>query len=290
MLSIGRLPRKISPATPVIAVLVLAVAVVASVPASAQRADEMLSRIRPHLAAVDKGLDEIEGDLTRIERQARIAPSDDRIEAAMDRVAKSGSDALQLLIDGARGPDKAKIAATYPQAFSEFERAAQGFRDRATKITDRILAIQKGIVEGQVVVNLEVFDKTTARERVEFMKVLNPQAKEIYRKMSPAKFAGLDFQLQRLAMGLGSAVKDACAPDANALIAAVCVSLCASTGGAACVECVAAAVAGGATTTYLYFKNGYESCLRSCCRCRWYKPWCCACRAGCFLAWAAFIA
>jgi hypothetical protein len=252
--------------------------------------DDMLRRIEPFLTAVNDGLNELDSELTKIEQQASIVPGNERIDTIMDDVAKAGSEALRALIEATQDADKARIAESYPRAFAEFEKMAQAFRSRAGNIADRLVAIQTGITEGRIVVAVDVFDQSTARERVDFMKVLTPKAQDMYRKMSPAKFSSLDFHLQKFGMRFGKAVKDACIPDANALIAASCVSLCASTAGTACVACVGAAVAAGSTVTYLYFKNGYESCLRSCCGCRWYKPWCCGCKAGCFLAWAAFIA
>jgi hypothetical protein len=200
----------------------------------------------------------------------------------MDNVAKASSEALRTLIEATQDTDRARIAESYPRAFAEFEKMAQAFRSRAGKIADRLVAIQSGITEGRILVAVDVFDQSTTRDRVDFMKVLTPKAQETYRKMSPAKFSSLDFYLQKFGMRFSKAVNDACFPDANAIIAGTCVALCASTAGAACVECVAAVVVAGGTASYLYFKNGYESCLRGCCGCRWYRPWCCGCKAGCF--------
>ncbi|WP_157088587.1 hypothetical protein [Bradyrhizobium jicamae] len=252
--------------------------------------DDMLRRIEPFLTTVHDGLDELDSELTKIEQQASIVPGNERIDTLMDNVAKASSEALRALIEATQDTDRARIAESYPRAFAEFEKMAQAFRSRAGKIADRLVAIQSGISEGRILVAVDVFDQSTARDRVDFMKVLTPKAQETYRKMSPAKFSSLDFYLQKFGMKFSKAVNDACFPDANAIIAGTCVALCASTAGAACVECVAAAVVAGGTASYLYFKNGYESCLRGCCGCRWYRPWCCGCKAGCFLAWAAFIA
>jgi hypothetical protein len=277
-------------------------ALVAFSPASAQAppsppvsgqtpaSDDMLARIEPFLAMVPKGLDEIDADLIRVEQRARIAPGFDRIEAKMDQVAKSVLDALGMLIEATRQPDeaqidKAKIQESYPSAFLEFENAAKGFRDRATKIMDRLLAIQRGITEGRIVIDPEVFDTTSARDRVEFMRILTPQAQDIYRRMSPAKFSGVDFHLQKFAMGFGSAVKDASVPDANAAVAAGCVGVCVYAGAPACVACVGL-VGGG---VYLTALDWYKAQC-NCCRCRSWKPWCCICRAACWTAFAAWVA
>jgi hypothetical protein len=262
---------------------------VAPSPAQSQTDDMMMRRIQPFLAAVQEGLDEIDSQLTGIEQRASIALGDERVGALMDDVAKASSEALRTLIDAAQDADKARIVESFPQAFAEFEKMGQSFRTRAGKIADKVLTVQQGISEGRIIIALDVFDQSTARERVEFMKVLTPKAQDMYRKMSPAKFSGLDFHLQKYGMMLNKAVKDACFPDANAILAAVCVGVCYSAP-SNCVNCVAAATAAGGTATYLYFKNGYESCLRNCCGCSWRRFWCCGCKAGCVLAWAAFIA
>jgi len=253
-------------------------------------AEDMPARIEPYLAVLQNGLDEIEADLTRIEKRARVVPGDERVEAMMDQVTKSVSDALRMLVEAARQPDdavldKAKIRESFPSAFLEFEKAARGFRDRAMKIGDRLFAIQQGITEGRIVLDLEVFDKTTARDRVEFMKTLAPRAQDIYRKMSPAKFSGVDFHLQRFAMVLGSAVKDACLPDAKAAVAAGCVGTCVYGAWELCAACVAVVVPG----VYLATLDWYRAQC-NCCRCRSWKPWCCACRVGCWIAFAAWVA
>jgi hypothetical protein len=260
----------------------------ASIPAMGQT-DDMLRRIQPFVMAVNEGLDEIDSQLAGIEQRASIVPGDERVGSLMDDVAKASSEALRSLIDATGDADKTRIAESFPQAFAEFEKMGQSFRARAEKIAERVLTIQQGIIEGRIIIALDVFDQSTARERVEFMKMLTPKAQDMYRKMSPAKFSGLDFHLQKLGMMLNKAVKDACIPDANAFLAAVCVITC-QTSPSSCVACVAAATAAGGTATYLYFKNGYESCLRNCCGCSWRRFWCCGCKVGCVLAWAAFIA
>lgn len=267
--------------------VILGLVAFSSAQAQAPRSDDILARVKPLLATAQKGLDEIETDLTRIEQQAKIGVVDDRVSETMDRVAKSGADAVRILIEATGQRDKAKIAASFPMAFLEFEKAAKVIRDRGAKILDRYLAIQQGIAEGGIVVALEVFDKTTTRERVEFMNTLTPKAQDMYRRMGPTKFSGLDFQLQRLAMGLGSAamsfgsgVKDACLPDANAAFAAICVAACSA--GPGCAACVLTVAGGGAAVAI----NWYHDLKCNCCRCRWYKPWCCGCRVAC---WSAFL-
>jgi hypothetical protein len=115
----------------------------------------------------------------------------------MDNVAKASSEALRTLIEATQDTDRARIAESYPRAFAEFEKMAQAFRSRAGKIADRLVAIQSGITEGRILVAVDVFDQSTTRDRVDFMKVLTPKAQETYRKMSPAKFSSLDFYLQK---------------------------------------------------------------------------------------------
>jgi hypothetical protein len=296
-------------------VTVLAVLVALSLPGLSQG-----QTFQNAINTLKSRLNDIETRLTAIERTSTVeSPTNGaEIDQAVDAHAQAASRAFAVVMtelrDGAsEGLEHAK----------ELESTLKDHRSRAAKATEKIAEIDANIRIGKIRLARPVLESLTPRERREFRRTLKPEVDSDYKREHPALFPGHvsyisdhDWRalkqdtcepcgelaisdpedesslLQQIlgelprpvyaeasvAPGHASAV----APTVHAALGYVCYTICAATIGAACLQCV---VGAGAAAVAAY--DSFVRCRHRChCRCRWYKPWCCACKSVC---WTAFL-
>jgi hypothetical protein len=195
----------------------------------------------------------------------------------------------------------------------ELENLLLGHRRRIDGIIPRIAEIDSEIGTGDVIISDEILRDLTREELNEFFLTLTPKAQRLYREWLPPehgaapspslleKFANVLMpqnvsqrreycydQLARYQSSAGPSLPGRVAnwliPSAHAAVAVGCLSICKKSRNTRCRSCVTeASVTAAAGVLAL------DACFDSCGDCRWTRPWSCACRGVCVLAFLAVV-
>jgi hypothetical protein len=178
-----------------------------------------------------------------------------------------------------------------------------GVRRRIEGLIPRIAEIDAKIRTGDVIISDDVLRELNRAEADEFISTLTPKARAFYRKKLPHSFPDrigsisdrfvqerkycyaklADYQRDRTPSVLKT-FADLLVPPAHAGLAVGCLAICKASAGTACFGCVAAATGTGAALV-----NEYVNCTSNCGRCRWFRPWGCACRGVCLFGFLALV-
>jgi hypothetical protein len=268
---------------------------------------------QPRVANLRQRLSNIENTLSAIERTNQI--DDLNAQAAMevdfDRAAAEANAAFTEAMQQAQAlAQRQGVTAAQFAFLQQLDTDLKAEQVRAETIVRRMGDIDGRIRSGAIKLAPAAINQLSPQELREFRRSLTPATDRDYRQRMPTKFTGVVQHLSQeewaatrhcgLCEVGGSAyaireqegrrsllaqVMDALVPPVHAALGIGCYGICVGSLGTACITCVISA-GGAAATAYAT----YRSCKGSCCRCKWYKPWCCACRGACLVAFLAALA
>ena len=274
----------------------------------------------PTVAKLQQRLSNVEAELQKIESSKQIddLTVGDRISREFDAAGSEAKAAFDAAVSQTRTLTQTGGTPSQLGFLKQLETDIRAERDRTEKIVERIGTIDGAIRKGDIKLTTRAIQALTPAERLQFRRTLTKPAENDYKSKMPNLFRGSVEHLtdeQWLALqdcgacqvpvasalhpegqfalslqheeqrGLLSAISDAMMPPAHAALGIGCYAICYASVGVACFECIAAAGA-AAVTAY----NAWLACKGGCCRCRWYKPWCCFCKGACLTAFLATLA
>lgn len=258
---------------------------------------------RARVSNMKQRLSDIEGSLAKIERSSTIEADSTLIASMIDAHAEEARAAFNLAMADLRTYNSSNGAQGSLDKAKEFEALIQDQKAAAEKAFLKMSEIDASIRIGKVKIATPVLQRMTPNEMLEFRRSLKPDVDKEYKRSLPNIFIGSVTHLTDAEWA--SAQKTFCgacstkptrqssglqrlmdsietSAQASPALAAGCYSICAASFGTACATCIIGA-GSAAVAAYNWFVAGRNSC----CRCRWYKPWCCACRA---YYWSVFLA
>ncbi len=253
-------------------------------PAFKGRLDRAEQILRPMVQLFDK-----------IDRQKLVTQRDsDDLEKAV-RLMYEYAEAMKAAYDEALR-DAEKAGKTHGKEgnvanLRAFEEISKAHEKRVKEIEMETKGIEAKIKDGIIVIDKPLLQKMKPAEREEFRKFLSPEGLKKMEMQHPDIFrpgTNPGASLAPLDGGqLAKAIKGFCnsfpaqignffVSTAEAEIAARCIPPCSAQNWPACVACI---VATGPPAIDAW--NRFKSCWDGCCDCKWFRPWCCACKAKC---------
>ncbi|MDD5394981.1 MAG: hypothetical protein PHE17_18335 [Thiothrix sp.] len=245
------------------------------------------------LKANETKLSSIEGTLSRIKSQKLVKLGDEGMDQSMYAYAESMKSAFDLASSEALKAAKSNGREGNVGLVGAFEKMAKVHEQRTALLEGKLKAIDSGVKAGDILLDKSLLQRMTPSERSEFKGTLSPGAIRNYERLSPGLLnlrVGPTSSLMPDVLALGvapvaednscfntslSAIGDFFLSPAEAAIAAPCVGVCWSRNWSACTACV---VAAGPAAINAW--NAFVGQWNGCCGCKWYKPWCCACKAA----------
>lgn len=203
-----------------------------------------------------KPLADIETILQRIETNKLIQSNDEAVDKLFDVFVETVKRERN-----AAGNDKNKL--------TEFRNALKLYHDRLKIIENRIKIIEGKIKTGEIKLSKPILQTMNQTEIGEFRKFLVPDALNQYEKLHPEIFK-LKEPPQKTTPRPRSMNQDI-PNDGTISVVQDFLNL--------LPGLVTPAYASSEECNACYQINA--DCKRGCCRCRWYKPWCCVCKAAC---------
>lgn len=261
----------------------------------------------PGLEAISSNLNAVEETLSTIETSGQIEPDALTIGSKLDAFGDDAMVAYRQVNSEAKKYSETHGAQGNLKGLNDFEQSINESRRRLENIIRRMADIDGKIRTGEVMFSESVLKELKTDEIGEFRRTLTPEADKKYRDRFPRLFAGNVSHLSAEEWQAGQVqfkrdyagriesnttprriigeILDALVPDANAAVGIGCYSICVSSAGTACAQCLAAS---GVAAYAMY--ESYRKCRKNCCSCKWYKPWCCICRGACLVAFLALLA
>lgn len=255
----------------------------------------------------EKGITKIENLVAKIANGKRVSKGDaEGLDALIIEHAKAMNDAVKQAIADAKEAQDSKLQKGSTKSFVEFEDMAQKHEKRAKAVEAKVKKIDEQIKTGDIELDQPLLESMTPAERKEYMQYMTPGGRDKMKKKHPKLLSGisiknkilvdLDYigksacELSRsnakkagdLLVTIPQTVGDFLVPPAEAALGLGAGTACGATGGLACALAI-----GGTVYGYLRVYDEFVQCLASQCTCRWYKPWCCAGKTGC---WVKYIA
>ncbi len=256
--------------------------------------------------AAEKKIKDIENLVTKIANQKRASKADgEDLDKLMMEHAKAVDDSFKQSLADAQEAEKSKGQKGSTKSFVEFEDMAKKHEQRAKAVDAKVKKLADQIKTGDVELDQPLLESMTPAERKEYMQYMTPSGREKMKKKHPKLLSGISIETETklvdmgksacelcrstaqtvgdLLTGIAKTTSDLLIPPAEAAIGAGAGATCAGTGPATVVACPAAVV----TAAYLYSEATEKlyACYRGQCSCAWYKPWCCAGRTGCWVAY-----
>lgn len=244
------------------------------------------------LQANEAKLASIEGTLDGIKSRKLVRLGDEGTDQAMYSYAESMKAAFDQASSETLKAAKSAGREGNANLLGAFEKMAKVHEQRTAKLEGKLKVIDAGVKAGEIMLDKPLLQKMTPAERGEFKAAITPGAIRNYERLSPGLLnlrvgptSSLMPDTHAVEVGSGenggsclnismAAVGDFFVSPAEAAYAAPCVALAASHNWGACVTCVVA-MGGPAINAWNTFVGQWNGC----CGCKWYKPWCCACKA-----------
>lgn len=205
-----------------------------------------------------KPLADIETILQRIETNKIVQPNDEGIDKLFDAFMEG----VRREKNAAKG-DKKKLA--------ELQNALKRHEGQLRTIENRLKNIEGKIKGGEIRLSKGILQPMNEAETAELKKFLLPEVLNQYEKLYPEIFKPKVTPPKTPKKGMKQNILD----DEN-------ISLVQDFLKSLPDHFVTLAYA---TDCHRVCDDQVSSCQQSCCRCKWYKPWCCIAIAACTLTW-----
>lgn len=248
---------------------------------------------KQRIAIPESKLKNIDGILNRIESQRLVRDGDGE---TMEREMYEYAEHMRLIFDesirSAEEAAKSEGKSGNVESLNSFETTAKLHEAKIRRIEARIRAIQSQIKTGAIQLDKPILQKMSPSERFEFKNSLNPEGQRRMEKMHPDLFKpvmkpGASIDVYKVS---STTSKKSCSSSiyeqfsnffigqAEASIAVNCIGVCIAKKWSDCLNCVKS-VGPAAVDAW----NDFKRCWDNCCGCKWYRPDCCLCKAGCLL-------
>ena len=207
-----------------------------------------------------KPIAEIETILQRVETSKIVQLNDEPFETLIDKLCDHWIEGMKRERIAA-GNDKNKL--------NELQKVAKNHEIRLRAVENRIKVIEGKIKTGEIRLSKPVLQTMNQTEIEEFRKFLLPDALNQYEKLHPEIFKPRTTPPTK-------GMKQDIPVDNNLSIAQDFLNLLPDL----------FVTPAYATNCFDVCDSNFLSCKAGCCRCKWYRPWCCACRTGCYAKWA----
>lgn len=249
------------------------------------------------IAIPESKLKNIDGILSRIESQRLVRDGDGE---AMEKEMYEYAEQMRLIFDeslrNAEEAAKSQGKSGNVESLNSFETTAKLHETKIRKIEARIKTIESQIKTGVIKLDRPILQKMSPSERDEFHKFLTPEGQRQMQKMHPDLFrpgmkSGASVDIYKVSSSTSerycrssiyAQFSNFFIGQAEASIAVNCIGVCIAKKWSDCLNCVKS-VGPAAVNAW----NDFKRCWDDCCGCKWYKPWCCACKAGCLLKFIA---
>ena len=259
----------------------------------------------------EKNIAKIENLVAKIANGKQVSRgSAENLESLMNEHAKALDNAVKQSIADAREAKESKLQKGSTKSFVEFEDMAQKHEKRAKVVEAKIKKIDEQIKTGDIELDQPLLESMTPAEKKEYLQYMTPSGREKMKKKHPKLLSGISVETRTKLVDLDyigkstgklcsstaekagdflvtitKTVGDFLVPEAEASIGIAAGTTCGATGGLACAGAVV-----GAAFLYSQATEKYYACMAGQCSCRWYKPWCCWGRTGCWVAYVALCA
>ena len=245
---------------------------------------------------------EIESLVGKIAKGKRVSKGDaENLDRLMNEHVKSVNDAVKQAFTDAEEAKKSNGKKGSVKSFIEFENMAKKHEKRAKAVEAKLKKIEAQIKEGDVELDKPLIESMTPAERKEYMKNMTPKGREKMKKKHPELLSHISIEADKKLVDMekiGESVSTFCksfpeeisnfiVSPAEAAIGATAGATCAATN-VAVVVCAAAIAL--AVVAYASATDNFDNCMQGQCSCRWYKPWCCTGRTGCWVAYLVICA
>ena len=251
---------------------------------------------------VEKKMKDIENLVTKIANQKRASKVDgEDLDKLMLEHAKAMDDSFKQSLADAKEAEKSKWQKGSTKSFVEFEDMAQKHEKRAKAVEAKVKKIADQIKTGDVELDQPLLESMTPAERKEYMQYMTPSGREKMKKKHPKLLSGISVETETKLVDMGKSACALCRSTAQT-VGELLVSIAKTTSdllippaegaigagaGATCGATVIGCVPAVVTAAFLYSQatDDLYKCYAGQCSCRWYKPWCCAGRTGCWIAY-----
>jgi len=244
-------------------------------------------------------LNGIESQIAKIDRQKIVTIGDaENLEKTMYEYAEYMKAALDAALQEAQKAGESRGKEGSIKSLKNFEDTAKAHEPRVNKLAKNLKSIEAKIKVATIKLDRPLLQQMTPAEREEFRKFLAPKGIQKMEKLHPDLFKpgtkpGASLNLSDGAQVVSSIggfcsslqIGNFFVSPAEAALAAPCVGVCWAKNWAGCAACVGAA---GSSAVNAW--NDFVSCWNGACKCKWYKPGCCAKKAWCLAKFIGKIA